>query len=127
MKAQEIYRLASALIFERVSADEDFEHFFLPFLNILLPECLDTENSIRLYKGQEPLEEAPFVMDMDEDVPFASVICRTALPYGIVSHYYQDDMDNYKADTYRARYVAALGDASKCVPVAIADMYGRAE
>ena len=38
MTAQEIYRLASALIFERTGADEDFEHFFLLFINILLPE-----------------------------------------------------------------------------------------
>lgn len=127
MTAQEIYRLASALIFERTGADEDFEHFFLPFINILLPECLDTENSIRLYEGRETMKEAPFVVRMDEDIPFSSVICRTALPYGIVSHYYQDDMDNYKADLYRARYISALTDASKAVPMSIIDIYGRAE
>ena len=125
MKAQDIYTLASALIFERTGADEDFEHFFLPFINILLPECLDAENSIRLSEGREELKEAPFIMDMEEYIPFASVICRTALPYGVVSHYYQDDMDNYKADLYRARYISALSDASKAVPVAIIDCYER--
>ena len=73
------------------------------------------------------MKEAPFVVRMDEDIPFSSVICRTALPYGIVSHYYQDDMDNYKADLYRARYISALTDASKAVPMSIIDIYGRAE
>ena len=127
MKAQDIYILASALIFEKPGADEDFQHFFIPFINILLPECLDTENSIRLYEGRETLKEAPFVAGMEDDIPFASVIVRTALPYGIVSHYYQDDMDNYKADTYRARYIAALNDAAKMIEVHVTDMYGRTE
>lgn len=127
MTAQDIYTLASALIFERPGADEDFEHFFIPFINILLPECLDTENSIRLYEGREALSEAPFITSMDEDIPFSPAIVRTALPYGIVSHYYQDDMDNYKADTYRARYISALNDAAKAVVTDIADMYGRIE
>jgi hypothetical protein len=34
-------------------------------------------------------------------------------------------MDNYKADLYRARYISALSDASKAVPVAIIDCYER--
>lgn len=127
MTAQDIYTLASALIFERPGADEDFEHFFLAFINILLPECLEAENCIRLSEGRETLDEAPFVMRMDEDIPFSSLITRTALPYGVVSHYYQDDMDNYKADVYRARYISALTEASKAVPTSIVDVYGRAE
>ena len=123
MKAQDIYKSACAILFERPGDDVAFDAFFIPTLNLLLVEALAYENAHRLAGGQSPLELAPQISGMDDEVPYCQALCSIALPYGVASAFFQDELDNYKAQDYRARYIIALREASKCVPTVVADVY----
>ena len=112
MTANEVYINACALIFEQPEADTDFKNYFLNFLNILLAEALPYQNYLLKIAG-EPEITAPTVTSFDEAIPYNNELCRTALPYGIVSFYFQDENDNFKSQDYRARYISALEDIVK--------------
>ena len=123
MTAQEIYKAALSKIFEREGDDEDFQYFFLDFLNACLAEALPCENSIRAASGRQELEEPQVVTGMSETVDVDARIARIALPYGVASYYFQDDDDDYKSQDYRGRFIGALNDLSVCVPGMVEDVY----
>ena len=49
MTGQQIYELASSFLYEIDGEDEDSKRFAVGFINILLQECLNCENSMRLF------------------------------------------------------------------------------
>lgn len=124
MTAQQIYETASAFLYEVSGEDADSKAFAIPFLNILLQEALDTENSIRAFKGQTKLVSAPYITSLDEDIDYDDSITRTALPYGVASFYFQEAMNNYQSENYRGKYISALRDATKYSVGTITDVYG---
>lgn len=113
MTGQDIYIMASAFLYERDSEDGDSKHFAVPFLNILLQEALPTENSIRRFNGREILKAAPLITTLTAVIPYDDEITRVALPYGLAAQYYQEAPDNFQAENYRSKYLAALQDAAK--------------
>ena len=76
MKAETVYKLACAIMFEKTGLDPDFQTFFPGLATMLLQEALPYENARRETLGQPPLEEAPAVADMEDDIPFCDLICR---------------------------------------------------
>lgn len=116
MTAQQIYELASSFLYEVDGEDADSKKFAVGFLNILLMETFPCEQSIREFRGIEPLKEPPFITDINQDVPYQPELTRIALPYGLASWYFQEAMDNFQAENYRNKYLAAVADASKCNP-----------
>lgn len=116
MTAQKIYELASSFLYEIDDEDADSKKFAVGFLNILLMETFPCENSIREFRGLEPLEEPPMISSLDEDIPYQPELTRVALPYGLASWYFQEGMDNFQAENYRSKYLAAVMDASKVNP-----------
>lgn len=125
MTAQEIYKAALSKIFEREGDDEDFQYFFLEFLNACLAEALPCENSIRAAAGREELDVPQVVTSMSETVDVDARIARIALPYGVAAYYFQDDDDDYKSQDYRGRFIGALNDLSVCVPGMVEDCYAN--
>ena len=113
MKGQDIYIMASAFLYEQDGEDTESKRFALPFLNILLQEALPTENSIRKFKGREILKAAPLITALTAEIPYDDEITRVALPYGLAAQYYQEAPDNFQAENYRSKYLAALQDAAK--------------
>lgn len=116
MTAQKIYELASSFLYEIDDEDADSKKFAVGFLNILLMETFPCENSIREFRGLEPLKEPPMISSLDEDIPYQPDLTRVALPYGLASWYFQEGMDNFQAENYRSKYLAAVMDASKINP-----------
>ena len=116
MTAQKIYELASSFLYETDDEDADSKKFAVGFLNILLMETFPCENSIREFRGLEPLKEPPMISSLDEDIPYQPELTRVALPYGLASWYFQEGMDNFQAENYRSKYLAAVMDASKINP-----------
>ena len=53
MTGQQIYELASSFLYEIDGEDEDSKRFAVGFINILLQECLNCENSMRLSGGKK--------------------------------------------------------------------------
>ena len=118
MTGQEIYETASAFLYEKDNEDAESKNFSVPFLNLLLQECLETEHTIRVFNGEEPLTS------LDETIAYADAITRVALPYGVAAQFFQEALDNFQAENYRAKYIAALNDARKLAFVPIVDVYG---
>lgn len=124
MKAQNIYEIASSFLYEVDGEDTDSKKFAVGFLNILLQETLNCENSIRLWKDMETLDEAPFLTSLNDDIPYQPELTRVALPYGLASWYFQEAMDNFQAENYRNKYLAAVAEAGKVNDGIAVDMYG---
>ena len=123
MTGQEIFKRASAYIYEQPGDAEDSQQFAVDFLNVLLIEALPYENSIRRYEGKEELAEAPQIMSLDEDIPYHAAITGLAFPYGLASPLFEEDLDNYRGQMYRNRYIQALYDAQKFALEAVEDVY----
>jgi hypothetical protein len=123
MTAQQIYEMASSFLYERDGDDTDSKDFALGFLNVLLQEALETENSIRRFKGVEELTEAPYLAALSDTINYDGAITRGALPYGLASFYYVEAMDNFQSENYRGKFIAALNAANKATATTIEDQY----
>ena len=124
MTGQEIYETASAFLYEADGEDAESKKYSVPLLNLLLQECLETENSIRRHEGRALLAAAQKIETLDETITYADAITRVALPYGVAAQFFQEAMDNFQAENYRAKYVSALNDARKLSFEPIVDVYG---
>lgn len=108
---QQIFEMASALIYESVNADAESRAFTVPFLNIHLQECLAAENSIRRSRGETELTEAPFLSNLTTEINYHDAITRVALPYACAQHYYAEAMNTEMAAFYDQKYKTALSNA----------------
>lgn len=70
----EIFEMASALIYEGTEDDKESKAFTKAFLNIHLQECLAAENSIRRSRGETELSEAPWVTDLTKTIDYHDAI-----------------------------------------------------
>lgn len=127
--AAQIFKMASALIYENVTDDAESKAFTLDFLNIHLQECLDVENSIRRADGETELTEAPFLTaaDLSESIDYHDALTRVALPYACAAHYYAEAMNPAKADEFNAKYEGAKSKAAKLIEEDITDAYAAEE
>jgi hypothetical protein len=123
MTAQQIYELAVAFLYEQPDEDEENKSYFLPFLNICLEEALPYENSIREAEGRELLSAAPMISGMTENVPYSDHITRAALPYGVASRYFKENMDPGEALYMRTMFVSALEKAKRHNTEKVGDVY----
>lgn len=124
MTGQEIYEAASAFLYEADGEDAESKRYSVPFLNLLLQECLEVENSIRISKGLEPLETAQKIETLSDEIIYSDSITRVALPYGVAAQFFQEAMDNFQPENYRAKYIAALNEARRLVFVDVVNVYG---
>lgn len=123
MTGQDILSTALAFVSEKIEGS-DYKDYALPWLNLLLQECLATENSIRRAEEREVLAEAPYLSALTETVPYHDSITRTALPYGIVSYIYTNEDYDARAQDARNKYVNALNEAARLTAKPIVDVYG---
>lgn len=121
--AQQIFKMASALIYEGVDDDKESKAFTIDFLNIHLQECLAAENSIRRSKGEAELTEAPWIETIDASIQYHDPLTRVALPYACASHYYAEAMNEERAQYFDAKYQDAMAHASVFVEEDIVDAY----
>ena len=123
MTGQNIYETASAFLYEADGEDLDSKKFSVAFLNVLLQEALPVENSIRRALGETELSSAPYLTALTDTIPYDDSITRIALPYGVASYLFQEAMNNYQAENYRAKCISALNDARKYTPETIKNYY----
>lgn len=109
MTAQEIIRMGFGLMYENSEADVKAALFSRHVLNILIAECFDAENNSRA-DGDE-LTVVPFVNLPTDNVPYNDHLCRVALPYGIAWKYAEENLNQYQAEWYHARYEEARHNA----------------
>ena len=127
MKAEKVFNAAVGFLFEQPGYDVDFKTHAPSIINSLVAESLMYENSVRAARGESELEQAPHIESLEDDIPYCDEICRIALPFGLVSYFYQDEGDGYKAQDFRARFIDALRESAKAVITDCEDVYGNME
>lgn len=121
MTVKELYELAKAMMFEK-STSRDYDNYYIPWINVLLSENFDINNSLLRAIGEEPLDDIPTV-SLDTDVlPYEDRICREVLPYGLAAHFFIDD-DLSKYDIFNTKYENARMAYMKGRTVSLTDVY----
>ena len=123
MTAFDIYKASSAYLSQTAEESDDLEPFVLPWLNVLLEECLPMENALRAFEGEAPLTAAPVLSQLTDTVPYRAALTKTALPYGLASDFFRDDDNDYRAADFRAKYVNAVNRALCAEAENITDSY----
>ena len=106
MTANEIYRSVLALMFMDDNDASEYQKNFLVQLNMKLEECFETNNSVRIAKGKEAMEEPPMIESLEEEVPYEFELTRSVIPLGIAGDLYVDDDETGISNDYRERYLA---------------------
>lgn len=126
MLASDIFAKAVAYLSQSPEESEDLAQFTPHWLDLLVMEALPYENTRRRYLADPLLPEldtAPTITGLDTDIPFGDEICRVALPYGLASQFFIDDAEDYRAQDFRARFIAALQDSQRIRSESVVDLY----
>jgi hypothetical protein len=107
LKVKDVYVLAAALIGDRENDDKDERDFTIPYMNILLQEALECENSIRAIRGEEELAAAP-ILGLDDEIPYHDQLVMAAFPYGLAWQYHQEAGNLGLASQYRNMFIEAV-------------------
>ena len=113
MTGTEIWKSAMAFLEQDSANSEDYRPLAVHYLNLLLQEALPYENQAREYRGEVPLEKAPDFSRLEDTIPYCDEILRTALPYGLASFFFSNDLDHYRSAEFRTRYLNALRTAAE--------------
>lgn len=127
MTAEQVLKTAAGFLFEQAGYDVDFKTHAPSIINTLVAEALPYENAYRAANGQAELDSAPEIGALEDEIPYCDAICRIALPFGLAAYFYQDELDNYKAQDFRARFIDALNEAAPAVVTDTVDYYGGVE
>ena len=125
MTGNEVFAAAAAYLAQTRPDSEEWKPFVPHWLNLLLQESLPYENAWRTIQGMELLKEAPILTQerMDEPLVYHEALVRTALPYGLARDFWRDDDNDYRANDFRARYIAALEDCLQAEAQTVKDCY----
>lgn len=113
--------MAAAFVYEKPGDSRDSFAFSVPFLNVLLIECLNAENSNR--EPEQRLDAAPMLTSPEDDVPYCEKLTRGALPYGLAARYYAAEDDAYNENLMQQRYYSGIQAAHMMQEVEIEDVY----
>lgn len=113
MTVRELYVIAAAFIGDRENDDADERDLSVPYMNVLLQEALDCENSIRAKHGDPELASAPYVTGLGDSVPYCDELVRAAFPYGLAWQYHQESGNLSLASQYRNMFIEAV-DRNYC-------------
>lgn len=120
MTAEQLFNASVSLMFGEAADRSDYQPFYLDVLNILIAENFDINNSLRIQKKSEPLEEIPYISDLTDELTYEDIFNRQILPYGLAGYLYMEDdpgiateyKNKYEYERQRvgkAEYVLALG------------------
>ncbi len=121
MTVKELYELAKAMMFEK-STSRDYDNYYIPWINVLLSENFDIENSMLRADGETPLDEIPTVSADTDVLPYHDRINREILPLGLAARFFIDD-DLSKYDIYNTDYQNARMAYMRGKPTAVTDVY----
>lgn len=82
--------------------------YVIPYMNILLQEALETENSIRASHGEPELGNAPVVEEMENGLVYHDALVRAAFPYGLAWQFHQNAGNLQLAEKYRGMFEDAV-------------------
>ena len=121
MTVKELYELTKAMMFEK-SSSRDYDNYYIPWINVLLSENFDIENSLLVADGEEPLTAIPSIANDTDVLPYHDRINREVLPYGLAAKFFIDD-DLSKYDIFNTDYINARMAYMRGIATATEDVY----
>ncbi len=121
MTGEQLYKKALALLFEQDS--DEYRRVLAALINLLLAECALANNTIRIFRGKEPLEQAQQISSAEEELTYEPEILEGVLPYGLASKLIYDDGDMNRMAYFQAMYVNGVNSQAKAVAQDVRDEY----
>lgn len=128
MTGTELLTHALALMDEDTTTTE-YNISSVSFINSLLAECFDINNSIRLSKSEAVLTSIPSISALSETLTYEDALVKAAFPYGLAGNLLGiDPSQAILANNYRNKYEEQKEYAKRANYVDITDSYaGDAE
>lgn len=130
MTVNELYKSTLPLIFENPNSIE-YDSYLFPYLNLLLQQNFDINNSIRLHKDLAVLTTAQRVSSKNDILTYEIEMTAEVLQYGLAALLIkEDDMltTNGKIyNDYMNLYISAQNRVKKAIPTDIEDVYSVEE
>ena len=123
MTGQDVFERACAYLMESPGQDRAFSANALELINALIAEAVPYQNSRNRAAGRPEIETAA-ITALSDTIALDAPICECALPFGLASYFFQDEVDAYQAEIYRARFDEALRHARRLAEGDIRDVYG---
>ena len=118
MQVKEIYENALALNIAKPADDVELEFFAVKLFNILLAEAKLYNDSIRTGKSLLPLDKAPTVKSIEDEMPYEAEL-YAPLSYGLASKLLAAQEETTLASLYHNQYVTLMELATPYVPVEV--------
>lgn len=125
MTAEELYETVKGLMFEKANS-VDFDDNYIPYINILLSENFDLNNSIRRRKGFAPLIRRPRIVNKTDSIPYEDEMIYEILPYGLAKNLFIDD-DHEDTNIFDTEYFNSRQRYMKYSYEPYIDVYGVIE
>ena len=106
MTCLEIYKIALGYVFD--NSTQEYQTYYIPFLNLISAECFALNNFIRESKGLEELTEIPQYTQDSDEIVYENELVYEVLPLGLASHIAKEDEQNLY-NVYVQMYEAAKG------------------
>ena len=123
MTALKIYEIGVSYLPEQIADNPDLKRYLIPWMNVILQETFQIENSIRRYKGEEELLEAQVISSETEEIIYHPELAAVAFPFAIAANAFIDDDNDYRANIYRTLYQTRANEAMRYTPQKIKDLY----
>lgn len=122
MNVKTLFKKALSLCGENNSATY-LEEFALDWVNVLLAEHFETEQSLRLFHNEKPLGAPPVLVSQEEEIPYSAELVQGVLPLFAAAIIADLCDDRELAQSLRARAALAEENAAKAFEHAIPDVY----
>lgn len=123
MTVKEMYELGMGFIPEKPSDNPELQGYVIGWTNVMLLETFEAENSIREYFNEEKLKVPQIVKSLNDELIYHDSLVIGAFPYGIASHAFVDDDNDYRSNKMGQFYTRGVNAAMKYIPHNIKDLY----
>lgn len=122
MTVNDVFTQGLALIQAKPADDTEMTGYAVAWVNQMLAETFDIENSIRRFEGTSELTEPQEVTALTDTLTYNWRLVRAAFPKGIASRALYDE-DNSLAENFLMEYYSAINDAAKVTVGLVTDVY----
>lgn len=101
---QMLFDITIGLMNEQRQNSISYSEFILPVINTVLSELLEDENAFRKMEGTDTLDEAPYMTDLNDIIPYHRELIQNVMPFGVGLYLYLGDDEMTKATYFSTKY-----------------------
>lgn len=123
MTGKKILKRALSYLMEKPGDDAAFLFNAPELINALIAECVPVQNSRNRARGEAEIKSLA-IEELDDEVNLDEIFTEVAIPIGLASAFYNDELDFERANIFRTRFENTLAQAKKYFNTDISDSYG---